>query len=153
MFIVLAQCSLKDAIFGTLWTTKLLTFKYRFKTFIVERDHGTRMFHFKRLKKSFCYFLAFNTLHYTECIKDLDWTLAKEGKWLLLEHFWPLLKWWIFWVSLISNRQIKLGSPKCPIWPSPDTGFKPDLFSEEIYRDSRICHFFCDWRYCLLCFG
>jgi len=33
------------------------------------------------------------SLEVTVCIRELDWTLVKVVKFLLLSHFWPLLKW------------------------------------------------------------
>ena len=39
--------------------------------------------------------------HYTECIRDLEWTLARKANCLLLGRFWPLLKGatYCFWVG------------------------------------------------------
>ena len=54
----------------------------------------------------------------TECIWELDWTLANVAKWLLSCHFWPLLMWATFYSedhllpeigsSLKPNNQVKL---------------------------------------------
>ena len=40
------------------------------------------------------------TSNYKECIRDFDWTLAKVVRWLFLSHFWPLLIWATFKLSL-----------------------------------------------------
>ena len=46
---------------------------------------------------------------YTECIKDLDWTLEKEVRWLFSGHFWTLLKWVAFFEAALAVSKVGLG--------------------------------------------